>query len=243
MLLQDEMPFEVLISEDGAKDATRKLVEEYRSKSDFKLTHITTPKDGFRLSLLRNRGAAAASGEVFLFSDGDLLLHPKFFEDFGSVSKKGIAFIGTRTFLRKDKSLQLLEKGELKSKIPVAWCEKNKLNALRIPGAYKMIQPYTSLPNLRGGLISVHRDDYAALNGYDERYVGWGREDADFVVRLFHHGVTIRKLKFMGLTSHLWHNFEARTSLSDNEALYQATINNPIVYCERGWDQHQNTTE
>ena len=37
--------------------------------------------------------------------------------------------------------------------------------------------------------LGVWRDDFNNINGLDESYIGWGREDSDFVVRLINSGI------------------------------------------------------
>lgn len=57
-------------------------------------------------------------------------------------------------------------------------------------------------PNPKSSCIVVHRDAWEAVGGYDERFVGWGFEDA-----AFYHAcealVGVERLK--GLCWHLWH--------------------------------------
>ncbi|MEI8198222.1 MAG: galactosyltransferase-related protein, partial [Phycisphaerae bacterium] len=62
------------------------------------------------------------------------------------------------------------------------------------------------------------RKDYLAVNGFDESFVGWGHEDADFVLRLHNAGIQ-RKNGFCATeVYHLWHRESSRSSESDNAA-------------------------
>jgi hypothetical protein len=47
--------------------------------------------------------------------------------------------------------------------------------------------------NYLGGVLVTSCAAYASVNGYSNRYWGWGSEDDDFLVRLWAHGVPIER--------------------------------------------------
>ena len=62
---------EIVVVDDGSTDDTPRILEE--AKATLPLTALrNTPSAG--IAEARNRGAAAASGELLLFMDGDVLL-------------------------------------------------------------------------------------------------------------------------------------------------------------------------
>jgi predicted glycosyltransferase involved in capsule biosynthesis len=64
--------------------------------------------------------------------------------------------------------------------------------------------------------MGVWRADFEAVNGFDESFVGWGHEDADFVLRLHNSGV-VRKNGFCSTeVYHLWHAESSRGQESVN---------------------------
>ena len=85
------------------------------------------------------------------------------------------------------------------------------------------------------------RADAARVNGFDERFVGWGREDSDFVARLMHARVRRRKLKFGGIMYHLWHPERSRDALSANDALLATTLGSDATWALAGMDQYLPT--
>ncbi|HBH23533.1 MAG TPA: hypothetical protein DDY13_08925 [Cytophagales bacterium] len=240
LLNQSLQPFEVIISEDGVKPEMEKLIEAYQLKVKFRLIHLSEPHQGFRISYIRNKAAAIAKGDFFIFSDGDLFLHKRFVEDYTKAMDKGVAFIGTRSFVEKSYTSKILSGKKAPNSVPITRLEKNTINAIRIPGVHKFLPSISYPEDKRGGLISVHREDFFAINGYNEAFKGWGREDTDFVCRLFYHRVEIRKLKFAGLTYHLWHPIESREYLNKNDSILQDTIKNRLVFCELGVSGHLN---
>ena len=90
---------------------------------------------------------------------------------------------------------------------------------------------------MRGGLLGVWKEDLLAVNGWNEEFTGWGMEDTELVTRLFNSGVTIRKLKFAGITWHLWHPVSDRKFLEINRELLENTIRNRLKWCEIGLKQ------
>jgi GT2 family glycosyltransferase len=53
--------------------------------------------------------------------------------------------------------------------------------------------------------MGIWRRDLDRVNGFDDAYEGWGREDDDLACRLFHAGVERRRMRYAGLAIHLWH--------------------------------------
>jgi hypothetical protein len=60
-------------------------------------------------------------------------------------------------------------------------------------------------PRLVGGDFSLWRSDYEAVNGFDERFVGWGQEDDDFGLRLRTAGVRLDSILDLTHSLHVWH--------------------------------------
>ncbi len=53
--------------------------------------------------------------------------------------------------------------------------------------------------------MAFWRDDAAKVNGFDERYVGWGFDDDDFAIRLIRAGIDWRRIRFLGAVYHFEH--------------------------------------
>jgi hypothetical protein len=55
------------------------------------------------------------------------------------------------------------------------------------------------------GDFGVWRSDFTLVNGFDERFVGWGHEDDDFGLRLRAAGVRLESILDRTASLHLWH--------------------------------------
>jgi hypothetical protein len=118
--------------------------------------------------------------------------------------------------------------------------ESNRINAIRIPWLWKWIPRVKNTGSMRGGLLGVWKTDLMAVNGWNESFTGWGFEDSELVARLWHSGVSIRKLKFAGITYHLWHPDNVRQHLEENLKLLGQTLRNRSTWCSNGLIKDEN---
>jgi hypothetical protein len=83
------------------------------------------------------------------------------------------------------------------------------------------------------------RDDLVRVNGFDERFVGWGPEDKELAARLGHAGVECLALKHAAVAFHLWHPTRAPASgANPNDRLLETTLATCATRCELGLDAH-----
>jgi hypothetical protein len=82
------------------------------------------------------------------------------------------------------------------------------------------------------------REHLVKVNGYNEAFVGWGREDSELAVRLMNAGVRRLDVRGWALCFHLWHPPADRTNLKFNSELLAKAQNAGLTRCERGLDAH-----
>ena len=238
VLKQQALPGEVLIADDGSGPETKNLVDRFSAIFPVPLVHVWHPDNGYQLSAIKNRAVAAAKGEYIIFIDGDLVLHPSFIFDYQQNIHPGEILVASRVFLSEAYTKKLL----LQKKEPVkAWpwhTEKNWPSAIRIPWLHHFIKGSTSYIGARGGLMGVFRTDYIKVNGFDESFTGWGREDSDLFVRLLNSDVKRKNIKFAAITYHLWHPVLSRQQLATNDILLEKTIAAKSKWCEAGINQY-----
>lgn len=76
--LQTFLDYEVLCVNDGSKDNSKKIIEEYCKKDE---RFILIDKENGGLSDARNEGMKHAKGEYVMFVDGDDFVEPNFIEE------------------------------------------------------------------------------------------------------------------------------------------------------------------
>ena len=50
------------------------------------------------------------------------------------------------------------------------------------------------MPEYTGGVAAVTSDQFSALNGFSNLYLGWGCEDEDFYIRIVDRGLTLTRV-------------------------------------------------
>ncbi|MFJ1321774.1 glycosyltransferase family 2 protein [Capnocytophaga canis] len=244
ILSQKVLPDEVIIADDGSTNETKLLIRKYSEKFPIPMFHAWQPDNGFRLAEARNRGIAKSSGNYIVFIDGDMVLHPLFIADHKKSAKRGFFIQGGRILLTQQKTTELL-KNPTQYRI-LKWYEKGlekrfekRFSAIHIPLLSNFILKKVSgdYKGIRGCNFSFFRDDAFAINGFNNDFVGWGREDSEFVVRFLNNGGKRVNIKFSAIAYHLWHKEEDRTSLSENDVLLNKAIKQKLVWCENGIDK------
>ena len=82
--------------------------------------------------------------------------------------------------------------------------------------------------------MAFFKKDYISVNGFNNEFKGWGREDSEFIVRLQNNGIRRKNVRFNAIQFHLWHQENTRASLVENDLLLQAAIENKIRWCDNG---------
>ena len=86
--------------------------------------------------------------------------------------------------------------------------------------------------------MAFWREDALKVNGFNEAFIGWGREDSEFIVRMLNTGIHRKSLKFGGVGFHLYHPENTRASLKENDDILADSIAHNRQRCEKGIDQY-----
>ncbi len=92
------------------------------------------------------------------------------------------------------------------------------------------------LSGIRSCNMGVFRADVVAVNGFNHDFEGWGREDSEFAVRLFKHGLIRKEHPFRAICYHLWHPENPRTRVPDNDRLLERAMAADTCVCHNGLD-------
>ncbi|WDF69517.1 glycosyltransferase family 2 protein [Sphingobacterium oryzagri] len=240
---QTVMPDEIIIADDGSREDTRDLISLYQQKLSLPLVHVWHEDHGFRLSHIRNKAIAQATGEYIIQIDGDIILDKNFIKDHISIRQPGHLVVGSRAMLSEDYSKKLLEDGELPDLRVLRQHTRNTLNSTRLPWIaplfakrYKTRGRYRHYT--RGCNMAFWKEAVVAVNGYNEDISGWGTEDSELVVRLLNAGQKKLFLKFAGLQYHIWHKVASRDRKEANELLLEETIRQSLKICTNGINKY-----
>jgi glycosyltransferase involved in cell wall biosynthesis len=245
-LEQDTLAFELIVADDGSTADTRKLVEEYATRASIGIRHVWHEDRGFRAGAIRNRALAQVRAEYVIFSDGDCVPPPFFVSRHLALAERGCFLAGNRMLLTQTFTRRVLD-----DRVPIqrwgagqwlaAWAKRDVNRALplvRLPdGAFRKANParWTGVKTCN---FSAWRADLERVNGFDERYSGWGLEDSDLVIRLVHAGVKHKSARFAAPVFHLWHPENDRTNLAENQRRLDEIVGSERIEALAGLDQY-----
>ena len=221
---QNDRNFEVVIADDGSNDQHVRALMQAKVAKHLRAIHVWHPDIGFTLTRIRNRGVAASTGAYLIFLDGDCVPEVDFVAQHRKLAQADCFVNGSRVLL-SDSLSQKVTKGDvnLSGRSNAYWFKQrllghsNKLAGwLRLPDWKVRLDRGVAWTRVRGCNMAVWRKDFELVDGFDESFVGWGHEDADFVLRLHNAGV-IRKNGFCATeVFHLWHREAVRSQASQN---------------------------
>ncbi len=234
---QQQLPQEVIVADDGSREDTKSLVETYQQAFPCPLVHCWQEDDGFRLSAIRNKAIAMATADYIVIVDGDMVLHPRFVRDHAVVARPNTFVQGSRVITSPEKAQKMLQ-GDRSVHLFSAGIS-NRLNAINSPFLSRCVSKIkNSLVATRGCNFAAWRKDLIEVNGCNESFTGWGREDSELTARLLHSGKQRLKLKFMATAYHLYHNENSRSSLSQNDTVLAKCLEEKWVRCDNGLDKY-----
>lgn len=229
-------PFEIIVADDGSDNRTKNIIDEFKGDSKINIRHSFQNDIGFRAARSRNKAIAKAKGEYVILVDGDMILHPKFILDHSRNAEPGFFIQGSRVLLSKLKTKNCLNTKKI-SFNNFSFGLKNRKNAIHsniLARFFSIKKNYLS--GIKTCNFSFYRTDCFLVNGFNNEFEGWGREDSDFALRLMNAGVKRKNLKFNAIQYHLWHKEVSRNSLSYNDMMLQKVISENHVWCNNGID-------
>lgn len=240
VLAQTFFPDEIIIGDDGSAEETKVLIDSLKQHFSIPLIHVWHPDEGFRLAAIRNKSFAAASGDYIIQFDGDVVLHKRFVEDHVKFAKPNAFVAGTRSLLVEAATQQLLQHKDL-NELPNLSLEK-RYNAIRsLPLAraiYHLQQGLKQTRYVLGANMAFWKIDLQKVNGYNEDYKGWGKEDNDLSIRLCNAGVRLHFLRFAAIIYHLHHKEAPRDAITANELLLMQVVKEHQTFVENGMSKY-----
>jgi glycosyltransferase involved in cell wall biosynthesis len=236
--LQTKLPDEIIIADDGSQESTNRAINNFQKTSNLNIVHSWHEDYGFRAAESRNKAIANSIGDYVVLIDGDMILHPNFVQDHINNLQIGYFIQGSRALLTKRSTKEALKK----MKVNFSFFSKgikNRKNALHS----NFLSTFFSNKNmlLRGIKtcnMGFFKQDCFDINGFNNDFIGWGREDSEFAMRLLNNGIKRKNLRFNALQFHLWHYEANRDCLNKNDLILKAAIDTKLTWCIHGIDKY-----
>jgi glycosyltransferase involved in cell wall biosynthesis len=233
---QTRPPDEILVADDGSGPKTRELMAELEQSPGPPLCHVWQEDKGFRAAMVRNRAILVSTGDYLIFMDGDCIPTRFFVADHLALAEKGYFFQGKRALVNR----KIVDGFDFKDTLSFVRLFRLALSG-GISNAHHIVRiPFFprsrswKLSGIRSCNMGIFKKDVSAVNGFNQAFLGWGREDSEFVVRLFKYGLKRKEHPFRAICYHLWHPENTRNRLEKNEGLLEQALASPAWRCEKG---------
>ncbi len=239
---QSDRNFEIVVADDGSGPDTAKIVESWTGRLTIPIKHVWQKHQGFRGAEIRNRGISVSAGAYCIFLDGDCLAPADFLARHRRLAEPGWFVAGNRILLSAK-----LTHAVLAESLPAETWHFAELVRQRARGGVNRLLPALRVPfgpvrkiyhhsweGAKTCNLAVASSDLERTDGFDMNYAGWGLEDSDLVVRLFHAGVRRKDGRFATGVLHLWHPESDRSGLQDNQRRLDEVLASDRIVAKRG---------
>lgn len=242
---QTDRNFEVIVADDGSREAHQQAILGSPVARSLSVVHVWHPDVGFTASRIRNRGVGAARSQYIIFLDGDCVPEVDFIARHKTLAESGYFINGSRVLLSEKLTGRVVAGLEHISGRAWAYWIKQRLlghaskltGLLRLKDGSSRVERAFSWKGIRSCNMAVWRTEFERVDGFDESFVGWGHEDADFVLRLHNSGV-LRKNGYCATeVFHLWHKEAARDQESLNARTVKERAQTDITQATLGYAQ------
>jgi glycosyltransferase involved in cell wall biosynthesis len=235
---QTVAPDEVIVADDGSGPETARVVDRWQGCVGAPLMHLWQRHEGFRLARSRNRAIAASTGDYLIIVDGDMVLHRHFVADHLNAARPGAFIQGVRLLTQACTAERMLREGRVDLSFFARGIRRRRHAVRSLLLSRVLFRRCTGQHAIRGCNQAYWRSDLLRVNGFNEAFVGWGREDNEIAARLYNVGVCRRNLKFQALAIHLHHSPRQPQGANPNDLLLHQAIERGDTWCRLGLDRH-----
>lgn len=227
LLNQSVAPDELILSDDGSTEDILGSIKDIIKDFNFPIKYVRQENKGFRLAKTRNNGVRNSAGQQLIFLDQDLIHTPKLIETFIANKNRNRFITGMPIWLDEETSSQITEgrivENDFDKFVSLNEIEKIKKQFQKDKRYYYLHKlKLTNQPRLRGGVCAINKSDFEKINGYDEKFIGWGAEDDDVGNRLYKIGVEGYNPFLNDFSIHLFHD---RATIANKGIKEQANYN------------------
>lgn len=212
-LRQTTRDFSLVVADDGSKDDTRAWLEAFAEQAraaGIAFEHHWQEDRGFRKTRILNHCVRQATDEtLYLFSDGDCIPPARFVERHAAAHEPQSFHVGGAVRLDAEASAAIdeaaVDRGDFEALIQPS--DRRDLARRARKSRWGTWLRRKNRPKVLGLNMAFDRELFEALNGFDERFEGYGYEDSDLRDRAMRHRPrpVVKVLYGTNDVFHLWH--------------------------------------
>lgn len=240
--------FEIVVADDGSRDATRLLIERLRKEIDIPIVHVWHEDNGFQKSQILNKAIVASNSDYLIFTDGDCIPRKDFVEVHINRREPGYFLSGGYFKLPMDIS-RIIDKKAIYNQdcFDLKWLKskglKKKYKNIKFTASgffasfLNFITP--TKPTWNGHNASGWKKDLVAINGFNQE-MQYGGQDRELGERLFNYGVKSKQIRYSAICVHLDHarGYVNEATWKKNYAIRKNTVKNKVIRTPIGIDSN-----
>ncbi|MEM7164401.1 MAG: glycosyltransferase [Planctomycetota bacterium] len=187
---QSELNFDVAIADDGSDPDTKEMLDEFAVDSPFDIRFCTQEDKGFRKSRALNNAIRMSDADYYYFLDGDCIPQQHWLRRYRRAFRRGFDF-STSTYITLDlETTKALAPAQVADGSFERFATSDKLARARRAHARQLFYRaiFYRRARIRGGNWACSAAALEAVNGFDENFENFGKEDSDIRNRLINAG-------------------------------------------------------
>ncbi len=236
---QSDRDFELLVADDGSNPPVHELVSRLNSELGLDARVLWQPDQGFCKARIQNEAALHTDAELLIFLDGDCVPFRNLVALYRRHARTDEFLTGGVCNLPSESTRTLTPRACAHGvhESVLTWRERARVlevhwrNRLNLGGRLQR-------PSIRGGNFAVSAALFRRIDGFDETYCGYGKEDSDLRNRMRNAGATGISLSHRALVAHLARDVVVSASRRETAPrdLYEAGMK--LVRARVGLSQH-----
>ncbi|MFN8325818.1 MAG: glycosyltransferase family 2 protein [Flavobacteriaceae bacterium] len=246
--VQTYKDFEIIIADDGSREATKNLIDRLRAEIEIPIIHVWQEDNGFQKSQILNKAILASNSDYLIFTDGDCIPRKDFVQTHIDYRQEGY-FLSGGYFKLPMSISELISKDDIINQrcFDLKWLTANGL-----PKSYKNIKFVAQgfLSNFlnfitptnaswNGHNSSGWKKDLMEVNGFNQE-MQYGGQDRELGERLFNKGLKSKQIRYSAICVHLDHKrgYVNKETWEKNYSIRKNTRQNKVIKTSIGIDSN-----
>lgn len=187
--VQTDRGFDVVVADDGSTPPADAVARRAAAAFGLEARSVWQPDAGFRKARAQNVAALRTDAELLVFLDGDCLPFRDMIAHYRRAARPDEFCVGAVLLLDAARTAALNAPAVREGAHERALTARERARLTRLHWGNRLdFGRRRSRPRIRGGNFAVASSLFAAVDGYDESFCGYGKEDSDLRNRMRNAG-------------------------------------------------------